>query len=170
MIKRLILIFVISTTAVVGFSQKYAFVDTKYVLENLPDFKEAQRLLDEFSEKWQNELEEKQKEIAKKQQALEAEKVILPPEQLKANEEEIERLIQELREEQKKKFGVGGELFLKRQELIEPIQDRIYNAIKDVAEKGNYAFVFDSSASSSNILFADKKYDKSDLVLRNLNK
>ena len=72
------------------------------------------------------------------------------------------------KEFQKKKFGVNGELFLKRQELIEPIQDKIYKAIKEVADKGNYSFIFDSSATTSNILYADQKYDKSDLVLRKL--
>lgn len=168
MIKQLILALIISTTTVVGFSQKYAFVDTQYILENMPEFTEAQRQLDEQSERWENEIVQKQKDIQKKKDVFEAEKVLLPEEERLRKEKEMEQLTVELIEFQKKKFGVNGELFQKRQELIEPIQDKIYKAIKEVAEKGNYSFIFDSSATTSNILYADKKYDKSDLVLRKL--
>lgn len=170
MIKRLILALIISATTVVGISQKYAFVDTQYILENLPEFKEAQRQLDEKSEQWYKEVEGMQKDLQKKRDIFEAEKVLLPEEERLRKEKELEEIALGMIEFQKKKFGVKGELFLKRQELIEPIQDKIYKAIKAVAEKGNYSFIFDSSASSSNILYADKKYDKSDLVLRNLQK
>ena len=170
MIKRLILVLIISATTVVGISQKYAFVDTEYILENMPEFTEAQRQLDELSERWFKEVEQMQKEIQNKKEAFEAEKVLLPKEQKESKQKEIETLKAELIDFQNKKFGVNGELFLKRQELIEPIQDKIYKAIKKVAEKSSYSFIFDSSATHSNILYADKKYDKSDLVLRNLKK
>lgn len=170
MVKRLILALIISATTVAGVAQKYAFVDTQYILENLPEFKEAQRQLDEKSEQWYKEIEAMQKDFLKKKNAFEAEKVLLPEEERLRREKELEEVASNMIEFQKKKFGVKGELFLKRQELIEPIQDKIYKEIKDVAEKGNYSFIFDSSASSSNILYADEKYDKSDLVLRNLNK
>lgn len=170
MIKRLILVLIISTTAIVGVSQKYAFVDTQYILENLPEFTEAQRQLDEKSEQWYKEIEGAQKDIQKKRDIFEAEKVLLPDEDRLRKEKELEAMTLGLMELQKKRFGVNGELFLKRQELIEPIQDKIYKAIKAMSEKGNYSFIFDSSASTSNILYADQKYDKSDLVLRNLKK
>ena len=161
---------IISITTVVGISQKYAFVDTQYILENLPEFTEAQRQLDENSEQWYKQIEGMQKDIQKKRDVFEAEKVLLPEDELLRKETELETMTLKMIEFQKKKFGVKGELFLKRQELIEPIQDKIYKAIKAIADKGNYSFIFDSSASTSNILYADKKYDKSDLVLRNLKK
>ena len=167
-IKYLIVIISLALVSTTVEAQKYAFVDTDYILENLPEYKEAQRKLDELSERWYKEVEERQKNLQKKKDAYEAEKVLMPEEQRQQREKEIETLMQELIEFQKQKFGVKGELFLKRQELIEPIQDKIYNAIKDMAERGNYSFIFDSSAKNSNMLYADDKYDKSDLILRDL--
>ena len=155
--------------SVTVFAQKYAYVDTKYILENLDEYKEAQRQLDELSEKWQKDLEQMLSTIETKRASYEAEKALLLDEQKVAREKELNDLQNELLEFQKKKFGVGGELFLKRQQLIEPIQDKIYKEIKNIAESGNYSFIFDS-AMQSNILYADKKLDKSDLVLRNLKK
>lgn len=151
------------------FAQKYAYVDTKYILENLDEYKEAQRQLDELSEKWQKDLEQMIATLETKRASYEAEKALLLDEQKEAREKELKELQNEMLEFQKKKFGVGGELFSKRQQLIEPIQDKIYKEIKNIAESGNYSFIFDS-AMQSNILYADKKYDKSDLVLRNLKK
>ncbi|MFP5470857.1 MAG: OmpH family outer membrane protein [Bacteroidia bacterium] len=150
-------------------AQKYAYVDTKYILENLDEYKEAQRQLDELSEKWQKDLEQMMATLETKRASYEAEKALLLDEQKETREKELKDLQNELLEFQKKKFGVGGELFSKRQQLIEPIQDKIYKEIKNVAESGNYSFIFDS-AMQSNILYADKKLDKSDLVLRNLKK
>jgi outer membrane protein len=155
--------------SVTVFAQKYAYVDTKYILENLDEYKEAQRQLDELSEKWQKDLEQMLSTLETKRASYEAEKALLLDEQKVAREKELNDLQNELLEFQKKKFGVGGELFLKRQQLIEPIQDKIYKEIKNIAESGNYSFIFDS-AMQSNILYADKKLDKSDLVLRNLKK
>jgi len=155
--------------SVTVFAQKYAYVDTKYILENLDEYKEAHRQLDELSEKWQKDLEQMLSTIETKRASYEAEKALLLDEQKVAREKELNDLQNELLEFQKKKFGVGGELFLKRQQLIEPIQDKIYKEIKNIAESGNYSFIFDS-AMQSNILYADKKLDKSDLVLRNLKK
>lgn len=169
MMKRLLTLVLLVFALSSAFSQKYAYVDTKYILENMPEYKEAQRQLDEVSEKWQKELEEMISNLEKKRASFEAEKVLLLDEQKEQRQKEIETLQLEIMDFQKKKFGVGGELFLKRQELIEPIQDKIYKEIKNIAESGNYSFIFDSSMQS-NILYADKKYDKSDLVLRNLNK
>jgi outer membrane protein len=169
MIKKIILSVLLFLSASVVFSQKYAYVNTKYILENLDEYKEAQRQLDELSEKWQKELEQMLAELDKKRTTFEAEKVLLIEEQRVAKERDLEEMTNTIREFQKKKFGVGGELFLKRQQLIEPIQDKIYKEIKNIAESGNYSFIFDSS-SQSNILYADKKLDKSDLVLRNLKK
>jgi outer membrane protein len=169
MIKKIVISVLLLLSSVAVFSQKYAYVNTKYILENMPEYKEAQRQLDELSEKWQKELEQMLADLDKKRASYEAEKVLLLEEQRATRERDIQELVDDVRDFQKKKFGVGGELFLKRQQLIEPIQDRIYKEVKNVAESGNYSFIFDSS-SQSNILYADKKLDKSDLVLRNLKK
>lgn len=148
-------------------AQKYAYVDTKAILEAMPDYKEAQKKIDDLSEKWQKEIEEKMAVIDKKYKDYQREQIILPEETKRQREEEIMQLEKELKEFQRAKFGVSGELFKERARLIEPIQDRVYKAIKDVATEGNFSFVFDKS-TQSNILYADPKLDKSDQVLKKL--
>ena len=149
--------------ALAGMSQKYAYVDTKYILEQIPAYKKAQSELDAMSEKWQKEMEAKYAEIEQKDKAYQEEKILLPDEIKKKREAEIAELLEGVREFQRKKFGVQGELFEKRQELIKPIQDKLYNAIKAVA-KDKYDMVFDK-ANQSNLLYASKKYDISQKVL-----
>ena len=131
-------------------AQKFAFVDSEYILDQMESYQKAQKQIDDLSEKWQNE-------------------ILLPAETKKEREKEIEDLITEIRTYQSKKFGVGGDLFKKRKELIQPIQRKIYKAIESLAEDNNYSFVLDKS-KHSNILFADPKYDKSDDIIRKLKK
>ena len=149
-----------------SFAQKYAYINTKYILEQIPEFNQAQKELDDLSEQWQQEVRNKQKVIEEKQVKLDEEKIILPEEIVKKREEEIKQLRQELREYQAAKFGVKGELFVKRQELIKPIQDKIYTALIDIVD-GRYSFVFDV-ANQSNIMYADPKLDLSDQVLKKM--
>lgn len=165
--KKLILTLLIASVAVVSFSQKYAYVDTKYILENIPEYTEAQKQLDDLSEKWQKEIEAKYQIIDKKYKEYQAEQVLLPEDMKRKREDEIIALEKEVKELQKKKFGVEGELFQKRKELIEPIQNKVYNAIKELAATSNYAFVFDK-ANQSNILYADPALDKSKRILKTL--
>lgn len=167
--KKIILALALSFFSLATFSQtKYAYVDTKYILENIPEYIQAQKTLDDLSEKWQADIEAKKATINKKYQQYQAEELLLPAEMKKKKQEEIFALEDELAKFQYQKFDPEkGELFLKRKELIEPIQNKVYNAIKELASVGNYAFIFDK-ANQSNILYADPKLDKSKRILKNL--
>ncbi|MCK4569066.1 MAG: OmpH family outer membrane protein [Bacteroidales bacterium] len=163
--KKLILtIAVILSVVAVSMAQKYAFVDSDYILENIPEYQDALDILDEFSIQWQKEIEEKFAEVDRLYQDYQAEAVLLPEDMKKQRESEIIKREKEAKDLQKNRFGRDGALFLKRQELVQPIQEKIYNAIEEIAESQNYAFVFDK-AGSLTILFARAKYDISDDVL-----
>jgi len=150
-----------------SFGQKYAYVDTDYILENISEYRIAQDQLDELSVKWQKEIEEKFAEIDKLYKAYQAESVLLPEDMKKKREDEIINKEKEAKDLQKKKFGKNGDLFKKRQELVKPIQDRIYNAIEEIATNSNYAVIFDKSGCLT-MLYTNPKYDKSDDVLDKL--
>ena len=165
--KILILMLAFLGTMSFGYSQRYAYVDTQFILDNIPDYKDAQSKLDEFAIKWQEDIEAKYALIESKKRALQAEEILLPEEIKKEKEAEILKLENEAKELQKKYFGVNGLLFQKRGELIKPIQDKIFKAIQEVSDDKKYAFVFDK-ANQSTLLFADPKYNISDLVLRNM--
>ena len=145
-------------------AQKYAFVDTKYILDNIPEFKDAQDELDDLSEKWQKEIETNYAQVEDLYKQYKAEAVLLPDDIKKKRENEIIAKEQEVKELQKKYFGTEGELFKKRQELIQPIQEKIYNAIESIATTSNYAFVFDKSGGMT-LLWGNPKFDISDDVL-----
>ncbi len=147
-----------------GYGQKYAFVDTDYILRNIPEYTDAQALLDDLSSQWQKEIEAKFQEIDKMYKDYQAESVLLPEDLKKQKENEIVQKEKEAKDLQKKRFGKDGDLYKKRLELVQPIQEKIYNAIQQMAATRNYAFIFDK-ASGSTILFADAKYDLSDDVL-----
>jgi len=159
------LIFVLVSNVV--FAQKYAFVDTEYILNNIPAYKAAQDKLNQLSADWQKEIEVEYSAVDKMYKDYQAEKVLLTKEMIKQREAEIATKDREVKNLQKRFFGTQGELFKKRQELIKPIQDEVYNVIKDIAESGNYTIIFDTAAGAT-ILFTDAKYDKSDEVLEKL--
>lgn len=165
--KKLTLVFALALFSLASFSQKYAYVDTKYILENIPEYIQAQKTLDDLSEQWENEIEGKKKIIQKKYQSYQAEELLLPPEMKKKKQQEIFKLEDELNQFQQKKFGVEGELFQKRKALIEPIQNKVYKAIKELASVGNYDMIFDK-ANQTNILYANPRLDKSKRILKNL--
>jgi outer membrane protein len=148
-------------------SQRYAYVDTEYVLNKLPSYTTAQSKLDGFSKTWQKEVEDKFAEVERKYKEYQNEKVLLSEDMKKAKEEEIIKLERSAKELKNKYFGVSGELFKKREELIKPIQEEIYNALKQIAEDGNYAMIFDVAAGAY-ILYTDDKYDVSDDVLKKI--
>jgi outer membrane protein len=114
-------------------AQKYAYVDTDYILSNIPEYKSAQQQVDNLSVQWQKEIEAKYAEIDKMYKAFQAEQILLTEEMKKKRENEIIAKEKEVKELQKSRFGVDGELFKKRQELVKPIQDKVYNAIKQLA-------------------------------------
>ena len=148
-------------------AQRYAYVDTQYILDQMPEFAEAQAQLDNASEQWQNEIEVLFSDVEKRRKEYADEAILLPEEIKKQREKEIQDAEMRAKEMQKRRFGVGGDLFAKREELIKPIQDKIFNAIQEIASDRNYAFVFDK-ANQSNLLYADPKYDISDQVLRKM--
>lgn len=150
-----------------SFAQKYAYIDSEYIMENIPEYKDAQTELDNLSKEWQKEIEKKFKEIDNLYKAFQAESVLLPEDVKKKRENEIIALEKEAKDLQKKRFGKDGDLFKKRQDLVKPIQDKVYNAIEKRAQDKNYIFVFDK-AGSLTIMYADAKYDISDDILDDL--
>jgi outer membrane protein len=148
-------------------AQKFAYVDSQYILDNIPEFAEAQAQLDELSLQWQKEIDAKFSEVDKMYKEFQAKAVLLPEDMKKKKEQEIVDAEKEAKNLQKTRFGKDGDLFKKRQEFVKPIQEKIYNAIQDIATSNNYAVVFDKGGSLS-ILFANPKYDISDEVLDKL--
>lgn len=150
--------------SVLSFAQKMGYVDTDYILSQIPEYKAAQAELDKVSVDWQKEVEAKYAEIDKLYKTYQAESVLLTDEMKKKRENEIINKEKEVKELQKQRFGVDGDLFKKRMELVKPIQDKVYNAVKAVAERSGLAFVFDKAGQVS-MLYTNNKYDKSDDVL-----
>ncbi len=148
-------------------AQRYAVIDSKYILDKLPEYKDAQKLLDQFSEQWQQEIDQKQAMMDKMYKDYEAEQVMLSDVLKKKREDELYNKEKELRDLQKKRFGFEGDLFKKRQELIKPIQDRVYNAVQKLATEKQYDFILDKSEGIT-VIFADPKLDKSADIIRNL--
>ena len=148
-------------------AQRIAFVNTKYILEQMPEYETAQKELDRLSRQWQEEIDDRHLQIKRLREAFNAEAILLTEEMKRTRLEEIDRKEREAQDMQRKRFGPKGDLFKKRQELIQPIQDRVYNAVKEVAGT-SYVAVFDIGGQNGNILFASDKYDKSDSVLRKL--
>ena len=166
--KKLILIVSLVFAAnVFAFAQKFAYVDTEYILGQIPEYKAAQADLDKISVQWQKEIEARYAEIDKMYKAYQAEQILLTEDMKKKREGDIVSKEKEAKELQKIRFGVDGELFKKRQELVKPIQDKVYSAVKAVADKGTYSIIFDKS-SDLTMLYASSKLDKSDEVLKQM--
>lgn len=148
-------------------AQRYAYVDTDYILKNLDSYQDAQKELDRISSQWQKEIEQRYEAIDRLYKAYQAEKVLLTEDMRKEREDEIVRQEGEAKSMQRQRFGVDGDLFRRREELIQPIQEEVFQAIKQVADGGGFSVMFDK-AGQSNILYADPRYDKSDRVLSRL--
>lgn len=165
--KKLFLLACLMGLGILGFSQKYAIIDTRYILDKLPDYKEAQKQLDDITAGWQKDIDGKQAELDKMYKDYEAEQVMLSEDLRKKREDQLFNKEKDLRDLQRKRFGFEGDLFKKRQELIKPIQDRVYNAVQRMAVLRGYDFVLDKSEGIT-IIFADPKLDKSEDVLKDL--
>jgi outer membrane protein len=148
-------------------AQRYAIVDTKFILDKIPDYKEAQKSLDETSLQWQKEIDQKQAELDRMYRNYEAEQVMLSEDLKKKREDELFMREKEIRDLQRKRFGFEGDLFKKRQELVKPIQDKVYTAIQKIAANRQYDFILDKSEGIT-VIFADPKLDRSEDVLREL--
>ncbi|MFN8249087.1 MAG: OmpH family outer membrane protein [Ferruginibacter sp.] len=148
-------------------AQRYAVIDSKFILEKMPEYKDAQTKLDQYSQLWQQEIDQKQAALDKMYKDFDAEQVMLPDALKKKREDELYNKEKELRDLQRKRFGFEGDLFKKRQELIKPIQDKVYNAVQKLAVEKQYDFILDKSEGIT-VIFADPKLDKSEEVLRNM--
>ena len=163
--KKLLLILALSFTTITATqAQKFAYVDTDYILNKIPEFKQAQDKLDAISADWQKEIENKYTEVDQMYRAYQQEQVLLTDEMKVKREETIINKENQAKQLQQKYFGPEGNLYLKRQELIKPIQDKIYDAIQQLAANNKYQVIFDSS-SDLIMLYKNNNLDKSDKVL-----
>ncbi len=166
--KKLVFSFLFVIACTLGaYAQKFALVDMEYILKNIPSYEMANEQLNQVSLRWQKEVEAKAKEAETLYKNFQADMVFLTDEQKKKKEEEIIAKEKEATELRNKYFGPEGELFKKRQSLMKPIQDDIYNAIKKVSEERGYQAIFDR-ASSANIIYASPRIDVSNEVLDKL--
>lgn len=148
-------------------AQKYACVNTDYIMRNMPEYSQALNKINKYIEEWQQELQNKQQEVDELRQQYQQEAYLLPDNLKQRRQDEIHNKETELRALQRQRFGTEGDLEQKRAELLKPVQDRVYNAIERVAREKNYAFVFDKSASAT-VLYVSEKYDISNQVLEML--
>lgn len=167
MIKKILLSCIFISGILYGYTQRYAVIDSKYILEKLPEYKAAQQKLDQFSEQWQQEIDKKSDDLDKMYKDYDAEQVMLSDDLKKKREDELFNHEKELKDLQKKRFGFQGDIFKKRQELIKPVQDRVYNAVQKLATSKLYDFILDKSEGIT-VIFADPKLDKSADVLKEL--
>jgi outer membrane protein len=151
-------------TSAFAVAQKYAFVDSEYIRKNIPAFTTAQEQLDKLSQQWEKEVADGYAVVEQMYKTYQNDAVLLSQDMKTKREEAIITKEKEMKDLQNKYFGVEGDLFKKREELVKPIQDEILKAIKAIAVEGSYAVIFDTAAGG-NILFANPKFDLSDQVL-----
>ncbi len=162
--RTLMIAAVLLTISATSFAQKFAYVDSEFILENIPEYADAKTEVDELSIQWQREIEAKFSEIDQLYKNFKAEAVLLPDDIKNKREEEIIAKEKVAKDLQKQRFGKEGDLFKRRQELIKPIQEKIYNAIEAIAATDNYAVIFDKAGSVS-MMYTNPRYDISEEIL-----
>ena len=165
--KQLLLTGLFTLMMFFGFAQKYAYINSEYILSQIPEYKEAQAELDRVAVQWQKEIEAKFSTIDSMYKRYQGESITLPEQIKQSREEAIIAQEKAAKELQKKRFGQNGDLFKKREELVKPIQDRVINAVNDYAKEKGYAFVFDT-AGDLTIIYADPKWDINEQVLQKM--
>ena len=165
--KTLLLLIAFVGLAITSQAQRYAIIDTKYILSKIPEYRDADKKLQLVGEQWQKEIDDKQAQLDKMYKNYEAEAFMLTDELKKKREDELFAREKEVRELQKRRFGYEGDLFKERQKLVKPVQDKVYNAVQKMAISKAYDFVLDKSEGIT-IIFADPKLDKSEDVLKEL--
>ena len=148
---------------------KIGYIDTEYILQNLPEFNQVSSRLEEKAQDWKEEIDKRSREINQKKESLNSERILLTKEMIDEIEEEITIDLEELSEYQQKRFGPRGDLIIQKKQLIQPIQDQIFNAIREIAKNKKYDFIFDKSADIV-MLYSDKRYDISDQILRTISR
>ena len=165
--KFFILLFFIVNSVLGLYAQKVAYIDTELIMSKLPEYNAAQEQLNALAVQWQKDIEVKFAEIDKLYKSYQAEQILLTEEMRKKRENEIIGREKEVKDIQKKRFGVDGDLFSKRQELVKPLQEKIYTAVQEIVNKEKIAIMFDKS-SGFTMIYADPKLDKSKKVLEAL--
>ena len=167
--KHILLLLIMMSISTIVHAQsrgvKIGYIDMEYILQNVPDYNEAKNQLEQKAQKWKQEIETKKNEISRLKDLLATERVLLTKELLEEREEEISFQEKELLDYQEKRFGPKGDLTIQKAVLAQPIQDQVFNAAQDIAEVKKYDFIFDKT-SDLTILFAAKRYDISDQVVR----
>ena len=170
--KKVFLLTILLLVTTITFSQrgiKIGYIDTEYILENLPEYNQISKRLDDKASQWKKEIDDRLRKIEQKKESLKSERILLTDEMIDEIENEILIDEEELNEYQQKRFGPRGDLIIQKQQLIQPIQDQIFNAIRELAKSKNYDFIFDKSADIV-MLYSDKRYDLSDQILRTISR
>ena len=164
--KKLILVmFLVVTGTLSAVAQRYCIIDSKYILEKIPDYTHAQSMLDALSKNWQTEIDARMQDVDRLYKSYQAERAMLSDEMRKKREDEIVAKEKAAKDLQKQRFGYEGDLFRKRQEMVKPIQDKVYNAVQKLAQQKGYDLVLDK-AGGVTLFYADPKLDRSDDVLK----
>ena len=165
--KKILFVVLFAVGAVYSQAQKYAIIDTKYILNKMPEYVDADKKLQQVSDQWQKEIDNTQAQLNEMYKNYDAEQYMLSDELKKKREDELFNKEKELRDLQKRRFGYQGDLFKEREKLVKPIQDKVYNAVQKMAVSHGYDFVLDKSEGIT-IIFADPKLDRSNDILREL--
>ncbi len=149
-------------------AQKFGYFDSEFVLSKMPEYSKAQGEIDQLSSAWQKEIEDMQKKVDELYRIYQAEQVLLTEEMKQERLDEIKKKETELKDYQKKVFGFGGLFFLKKQELIKPLQDKVFDAVQKIAQMRTYDFIFDKASGGAAMLYTNPQYDVSEEVLKKL--
>jgi outer membrane protein len=170
------IVIALGTLAALGYNyqaqaqaQKYFVIDSKYILEKLPEYTDAQKKLDDASKLWQEEIDKKMQQVDQMYKAYQAERAMLSEEARKKREDEIIAKEKDAKDLQKKYFGFDGELYKKRQDLVKPVQDKVFNSVQQYAQSRGFELVYDK-AGGVTIFYADPKLDKSDEIVKIITK
>lgn len=166
--KKLLLTLLLCGILIPVSAQKFCYIDTDYILENLPSYNQAQNTLKSQTQQWNTEIQNRQEALDKRQVDFLNEKVLLTEEQIKTEQAAIDTEIKDIKDLQEKRYGQNGDLIKLRRSLVKPIQDQIYIAVDEIAKKKNYSFVFDKG-SNLIMVYTDPKFDISRDVLLQLN-
>lgn len=163
--KRILLGAFLIMAAVAANAQRYCVIDSKYILDRIVDYKDAQTRIDKLAKQWQTDIDNRMEEVDRLNKSYQAERAMLSDEMRKKREDDIAEKEKAARDLQKQRFGYEGDLFKQRQKLVKPIQDQVYNAVQKMATTKGYDMVYDK-AGGITIFYADPKLDRSDDVLK----
>jgi outer membrane protein len=166
--KLAITLAILATSLTASMAQRFAYVDTDYILGKIKDYNDAQKKLDGMATVWQEEVDAKFDEVKKMYNKYLAEEFLLTDDMKRKREDEIIKMEKAANDLQRQRFGFEGDLFKKRQELVQPIQEKVYNAIEKIATNLGYDFIFDKASGGATLLYTNSKYDLSEQVLKSV--